>query len=203
MDSVSSLITRENSSRRGLLSVAGKLAHAGRCLPPGRGFTRRGLDAAGSVTHLQHRVRLTAAVRADLRWWHTFLPLWNGTFPLVPPRAQVTADSQLSTDSSRRGAGAYHEGRWWSLLWPDEIAQDPAPSMMYLEMIPVLLSCVMWGHLWSGKRVQVFSDNMGVVGSWGRGWAREPRTMAIIRHLLFLSATRGFILDVQYISTKC
>ena len=160
------------------------------------------LDAAGTVTSLHHRVRLTAAVRDDLQWWHTFLPRWNGTFPIVPPRAEVTADAELATDSSRTGAGACHEGRWWSLTWPDTIAQDPAPSMTFLEMIPVLLSCVMWGHLWTGKRILVYSDNMGVVGSWGRGWAREPRTMAMIRHLLFLSAAQCFLLDIQYISTK-
>ena len=76
---------KRKCTQRRLLSVVGRLVHASKCVPPGRAFTRRLLDAAHSVSGLGHRVRITAEVRADLQWWETFLPLWNGAFPLVPP----------------------------------------------------------------------------------------------------------------------
>ena len=74
--------------------------------------------------------------------------------------------------------------------------------MTYLEIVPVLLACIVWGRLWGGQRVVVYSDNMGVVGCWSRGWARESRTMAVIRHMLFLAATGNFILDVKFVPTQ-
>ena len=61
------VLRRKSCMRCELLSVVGKLAHAGRCSSLGRAFTRRVLDATGTVTSLHHRVRLTAAVRDDLQ----------------------------------------------------------------------------------------------------------------------------------------
>ena len=73
--------------------------------------------------------------------------------------------------------------------------------MTWLELIPVLISCVLWGGYWSGKRVRVFSDNMGVVGCVSRGWSGDPRIMALLRHLLFATACQSCILAVAYVPT--
>ena len=79
---------RQKCTQRELLALVGRLVHASECVPPGRAFTRRLLDAAHSVSGLNHRVRITAAVRADMMVGGEFLPLWDGTFPLVPPPAE-------------------------------------------------------------------------------------------------------------------
>ena len=55
---------RQKCTQRELLALVGRLVHASECVPPGRAFTRRLLDAAHSVSGLNHRVRITAAVRA-------------------------------------------------------------------------------------------------------------------------------------------
>ena len=52
--------SREKCTKRELLSLGGKLAHASSCVPPGRAFTRRILDAAHSVDRLGHRTTTTA-----------------------------------------------------------------------------------------------------------------------------------------------
>ena len=46
------------------------------------------------------------------------------------------------------------------------------PSMTLLELIPVLVAAVAWDCRWSGRRVLILCDNMGVVGAWGRGSGR-------------------------------
>ena len=43
--------------------------------------------------------------------------------------------------------------------------------MTFLELIPVLVACLVWGDGWQGQRILVWSDNMGVVGSVARGWS--------------------------------
>ena len=196
------LYGRRKCTQRELLSVVGRLVHASKCVPPGRAFTRRLLDAAHSVSGLERRVRVTAGVRADLRWWDTFLPLWNGTFPLVPPPGEQYAHIVLNTDSSRWGMGAWCGSEWWMSEWPEQIQQDVTPSMTWLELVPVMIACLVWGGGWAGQRVRIFSDNMGVVGVWGRGWSGDGRIMALIRQLLFVTARQQFVLDVAYVGTK-
>ena len=74
---------------------------------------------------------------------------------------------ELYTDSSRWGMGAWCEGEWWSVGWPEQARRETAPSMTWLELIPIVVACVIWGESWSGRRVRVYYDNMGVVGVWG------------------------------------
>lgn len=195
------LLVRKRATRRELLSLVGFLAHACRCVPPGRGFMRRILDAAYSVERAEHRVRITRAVRADLLWWAVFAPRWNGSFPILPPVPATEEGPTLSTDSSRRGMGAVWGTEWWAAEWPGPVADEEHPSMTLLEILPVLVAAVAWDRHWRGATVVLYSDNMGVVGSWGRGWAREARTMAVIRQLLFRAACGGYRLVIRYVSS--
>ena len=117
ISSLHALSRRTKATRRELLSVVGSLMHAAKCIPPGRGFTRRILDAALSVERSGHRVRLTAALRRDIQWWVEFLPQWNGTFPLIPPRPW-TACLEVYTDSSGTAGAAVHGDRWFYFVWP-------------------------------------------------------------------------------------
>ena len=72
--------------------------------------------------------------------------------------------------------------------------------MTFIERIPVLIACLVWGYGWRGNRILVWSDNTGVVGSVARGWSANPRTMDLLRHLLFVAARRGFTLEVRYVA---
>ena len=197
---ISDLLTRRKCTKQQLLSVVGRLVHAGKCVPPGRAFTRRLLDLACSVAAPLHRVRLTAAARADLLWWAEYLPRWSGTFPLLHPDCRAV-DVVLHTDSSRRGTGACCGRRWWYAPWPDGTPEEASPSMTWLELIPVLVSCVLWGADWSGRRVRLFSDNMGVVGCATRGWSGDSRIMGLLRHLLFSTACQDCVLSVAFVPT--
>ena len=199
VDCLASLLGRRRATRRELLSLVGFLGHACKCLPPGRGFMRRLLDAAYSVENAWHRIRITQAVRADMTWWAVFAPRWNGTFPILPPSPGDGVGPTLSADSSRVGMGAVWEGEWWAAEWPPSVAAEAHPSMTLLEILPVLVAAVAWDSSWRGKNVIMYSDNMGVVGSWGRGWAREARTMAVIRQLLFRAACGGYRLVIKHL----
>ena len=198
LDKLQALANRPKAKRRTLLSVVGILGHASKCIPPGRGFTRRILDAALSVARPGHRVRLTAALQRDVQWWLTFLPQWNGTFPLIPPRPWATC-LQVHTDSSGTAGAAVHRDLWISFPWPAGATAAADCSMTWLELVPVVAALFAWGPLWRGRRVQFFCDNMGVIGVWRRGWSHNPLLMDAIRQLLFLSAVNECVMDFEYI----
>jgi hypothetical protein len=67
------------------LSLIGGLSFATKCIPAGRIFLRRLLDLAHSVKQLHHRVRLGPSFQADIDWWLTFLPTWNGSYSFLQP----------------------------------------------------------------------------------------------------------------------
>jgi len=52
--------------------------------------------------------------------------------------------------------------------------------IMAKELVPIVLSCVVWGPLLSGSNVQFKCDNSGVVDSISKGSSKKP----LIMHLL-------------------
>ena len=196
------LLNRNKCRKRDLQSLVGKLVHAARCVPAGRAFSRRLTELANTAAGPLHWLRLTAEAQADMRWWAAFLPSWNGSAPLLDPRGAGDGQPVFHTDSARSGMGAWFGNRWWAESWPPGFVDTAAPSMTYLEMVPLLVACLIWGPEWRGTRVLVRSDNMGVVGAVARGWSGDPRTMALLRHLLFTAAMTDFTLEVRFVPTK-
>ena len=184
--------------QRDLLSLIGKLVHATKCLPAGRSFFRRLLDTAHTVKHAHHRVTLTAETKRDLDWWLTFLPTWNGVAPMLHPTWTPPSDLRLATDSSLIGYGGTCLGEWFAEVWPSQTLAW-STSMTWLEIIPILVACAVWGPSWRGRRVTFHCDNSGVVGACSKGWSRDPRLMSILRQTWFLSATYGFTYRVVHV----
>ena len=70
--------TKKKATKRELLSLIGKLSFAAKVIPASHIFLRRLIDLSTSVKKLHHHITLTAGTRADIQWWHDFLPGWNG-----------------------------------------------------------------------------------------------------------------------------
>ena len=175
-DTIGELLGRQKCTKRALQSVVRRLVHAEKCVVSGWAFTRRLLDLAGSVDAPNPRIRITAAARAGLTsWWATYLPQWNSTFPLLPPLAADDRALVLHSDSSRWGTGPWAGQRCWLYQWPPGVADGPGPSMTLLELLPVLVSCVMWVDTWRGRRLRVRCDKFGAVGVVRRGWSGDRR----------------------------
>ena len=58
----------------------------------GRLFTRRLITLTTKVKKLHHRIRLSSEARADISWWKSFLPTWNGTAMFVNTTATAAVD---------------------------------------------------------------------------------------------------------------
>ena len=86
---------QEETTKRELLSLIGKLYFAAKVIPAGRIFLRRLIDLSTSVKKLHHHITLTAGARADIHRWHDFLPGWNGVSLMLQADWQTAAELNL------------------------------------------------------------------------------------------------------------
>jgi len=96
--------------------------------------------AVARLKKLSHITRLTTGFRSDLRWWHLFATRWNG----ISFFNNSTPDYFISTDASGAwGYGAVFERQWMQLALSKEWA---GMDIMAKELLPIVLSCAVWGH---------------------------------------------------------
>ena len=185
--------------QRDLLSLVGKLVHATKCIPAGRSFFRRLLDTAHTVKRPHHWVTLTGDTKRDLDWWLHLLPSWNGTAPLLHPTWTPPSHLHLHTDASRVGYGGMCGTQWFAEQWPAATLAWTR-DMSWMEMIPILAACALWGPNWAGLRVTFHCDNSGVVGACAKGWSHDPCLMSLLRQTTYLAATHSFLFRVQHVA---
>ena len=63
------------------------------------------------------------------------------------------------------------------------------------NFFPIALACLLWGHLWSGRKILFHCDNQPVVDMWASGTSRDPNTMHLVRSIFFCGATHNFTVN--------
>nr|XP_006821268.1 PREDICTED: uncharacterized protein LOC100371933 [Saccoglossus kowalevskii] len=196
-----SWLTRHTCSKRELLSLIGCLSFACKCMLAGRIFLRRMIDISMTATSLSQVITLTDEFWHDVQWWCDFLPSWNGTASLLNPNWIPSPEFELFTDASATlGYGAFYKGHWFANTWPTFITNDPLYSIAWKELLPILLSSLIWGHLWYGLRIRFHCDNISVVQIWKKGSSSCPRIMQLVRLLFFTAASNNFHVMISHIS---
>ena len=90
----------------------------------------------------------------------TFAAEWNGvsvksTMVRTPPENTITLDA-----SGRWGCGGDWLGRWLQLKW---VSQWRDKLIAQKELLPIVITCTIWGANWRGKAVVARSDNTTAV----------------------------------------
>ena len=149
---------KKKCTKREMLSLIGRLAFTSKVVPAGLFFLRRLIDIAHSVQNPNHH---NQAARADLAWWEEFLPTWNGKSMFLESNWSTPEVTHLYTDAAGSiWFGAYCDGRWVNGPWPVEFQSF---SIMWKELFPIFLACLVWGHQWKKKRICFHCDNKAVV----------------------------------------
>ena len=183
--------------KRDLLSLIGKLNFACRIIPAGRIFLRRLINLSTSARLPQHHITMNCEARRDIAWWLRFLPSWNGRAIIPDPHWTRSPDLELFTDASGSiGYGIFYAGHWVANPWPLELQNR---SIQWKELYPIALACLLWGHLWSGKKLLFHCDNQAVVDIWASGTSRDPLIMHLVRSIFFSAATNHFTVLVTHI----
>ena len=153
------------TTKRKLLSLIGLLSFAARALPTGRLFLRRLINLSTKAQRLHHHIRLNSEALADITWWKTFLPDWNGRAFFIDPNATNAHDLDLYTDASGRlGCGAYFQGQWFHHQWQPHQQLSKQISIQWQELFAIVAAALTWGHNWSRLRIRFFCNNRPGVG---------------------------------------
>eukprot|EP00731_Ephydatia_muelleri_P036952 Em0362g2a len=143
-------------------------------VPAGRLFLRRLIQLSTTVRKLHHHIHLNPEARADLRWWNSFLPSWNGISMFIAPEWKDADSFQLYTDASGSfGFGAYLDGAWFRGDWQPH-QQLLKRSIQWQELFAIVAAALTWGHFLTGQRIGFHCDNLPI----GHGPTSQPAAHA-------------------------
>ena len=186
---LSSWLHRKVCTKHDLDSLIGQLQHASAIIKPGRSFLRRMIILSKTRHRPSHPIRLNQGFRSDLTWWRTFLHRWNGITLMSALGIQNPTFTVTSDASGSWGCGAHSGNQWFQLQWNEAAASKP---IAFLELVPILISGLIWGRQWAGKYVCCRCDNQSVVDIIHSRYSRDDDLMHLLRSLFFVAAVMGF-----------
>jgi len=137
-------------------------------------------NKAAKLKCLSFYIRLSADFHLDLRWWHLFIRYCNGVSFLESysyPHIQIQTDA-----SGTWGCGALFKDHWFQLKW---LAEWLRMDIMVKELVPIVLSCAIWGPLLPKQSVEFKCDNSSPVVAINKGSTKEPMVMHLLQRLWF------------------
>ena len=169
---------RKKATKRQILLLVGLLQHATKVIRCGGTFVTRLYATAAKIKEMHFYTRFNAEFCSDLMWWHAFIQAWNGLSIL---HHAPHTESAIYTDASGNwGCGAIFDTQWLQWQWPDEWKQA---GIMCKELVPILLSCVVWGSTLSKKCVRFYCDNLSLIDSLNKESSKDPSVMKLLRTL--------------------
>ena len=196
-----SFASRSSASRLDLLKVSGCLMRTAEVLQHGKPFLRSLYTAAYSVPNQKDRVVLSDATRGDFAFWADLLLSWTGVSLVMHKSWEAIPDLELSTDAAGSlGLGIVYGSHWVSLMWPD-IPHRPQ-NIAVLELIPIILSAALWGHMWARKKVLVHTDNMSVVHAINSWMPKHLHLVSLLKRLAKCAILNDFHFRAVHIPGK-
>ena len=112
--------------------------------------------------HLDAPMSLNTDFRADLCWWATFTEVWNGV-SIISALCRQPVDAWLTSDASGSwGCGAYFRRCWFNVSWIACPLWEDVPIAVK-ELLPIVISCALWGQQMRSLYVFCRCDNAAVV----------------------------------------
>lgn len=207
LDFLDTMLDRRTCTKLQLLQLLGHLNFASRIILAGRSFVSYLITLSTTVTELHHHVTLTSDCRKDIVMWKQFLQGWNGKSFFYDCNYTLAADMHLFTDaSSTVGFGIYYNTYWLAERWsPDilaELKRKYTVSMAFMELYPIVVAAVIFGHSWTSKKILFHCDNLGTVQIIRKGRSRSPLIMKLMRRLTWCAAKFNFIVLAEHVSGK-
>lgn len=188
-------LKKKTATKREILSLVGLLQHATKVVRCGRTFVARMYATAAKVKQLHFFTRLNKEFRSDIAWWHTFIHCWNGLSMLR--NVQLPYAFTIYTDASGSwGCGAFMVGQWLQWKWSSKWAFQ---GIMAKELVPIVLSCIVWGPQLSKQSVLILCDNLSLVNAVNKGTSKDPLVMHLLRCLWFFTAYFDVALTANHI----
>lgn len=177
----------------------------------GRTFLHRMLSSLRERGTNSRYVALDASFQADVAWWLEWLPEFNGKRIIIDPsswpRASFFTDADLNT-----GVGIFFNGMHAGLTFAECAARFPAHAGLQpgeadpihvKEMYAVLIAVELYGSHMANTFVLLRTDNTVTEAAVNKGSCSvaDPRMMAYVRALFWLSVRLNFRMVASYIPT--
>ena len=180
-----------------LQKICGFLNFLGKCVIPGRAFTRRlYVYTANDKLKPHHHIRVNAEIRDDLTMWLTFLEhpsVYNRPFLDFSKTLNADEIDMFSDASGKLGMGAICGRNWMYQMWDEQFIRKHRPSIEYLELYAVVAAVLAWIHEFKNKRIILFCDNKSVVDMINQTTTSCKNCMVLIRILVL----KGLIENVR------
>lgn len=200
---VAQVLDKQTITRQDLKSLLGFLSFACKVVVPGRAFLRRLFTA---LAQKKQYYAIDRDMRADLQYWHEFLPKWNGIrlLELHSSRPKI----QMWTDASGNWGmdGYFLEDGQSITSVPQAFSQrfstrERPEHINTKEMFAVLFAVRKWLHHLVGSRLIIYGDNFaviqGIIYSSIRGLAMIP-----LRKMVMLFALNNIMTEAIWIPSK-
>ena len=194
-------LTKKSCTLRELQSLIGTLQFACRVVVPGRAFLQRMINLTRGVSKPHYHIKLNSSFRKDVAMWLVFLKQWDGINIFLDIAPTNSPDLEFSSDASGSlGYGAFFNNLWFQGKWSrDHHAHPEQQSIAWKELFPVYLACSVWGHLWSGKRIILWCDNMSVTQILNSKSSKVTKIMDLVRAITVQTLIHNFTLNVKHV----
>ena len=186
-------LTAKAATRQDIQSLAGRLIHVSKCIPPGRRFMCRILNALRHAPDTGH-IWLSAQLKADVRWFYQFASLSNGLHLLKPSLQEL----EVECDSSLTGGGGATATHFYSLVYP-EVLQEGSPLIVQKEACNLLIAYRTLVPLdTAGHKVVIYTDNMASHHALQSGKSKDLVLGACARQLWLEAAINNHVIEVRH-----
>jgi hypothetical protein len=173
---------KSTATRHELQILLGKLFHAGKCCLAARLFVGRMLPTLRATTP-SGSTTLTHSFRADLQWWNTMLPLYNGRLliQLTRPTHHIYIDlhdSDISIFTSTHSTTIPNPP-----IFPTNTRHGANR-----ELFAVLGALTLWGTQWVESELLIHCNNTQRLQVLVHGRSRIDTILDIARRIWLITA---------------
>ena len=185
-------LTKTRASRRDLQMLAGKLNHISQCVVPARRFMSRILSLLRRAPQTG-TLPVSDGLRRDVEWFKRYTEQCNGRqllqdhLPILP----------IQCDACPRGAGGFSPTQYYSLVVPEQLANDH--HIYRLEALNVIVALkTLVPPTTRNVEVRVTTDNMATMHILNSGKTRDPILASCSRELWLLAALQELRIVVDH-----
>ena len=180
-------------TKKELQSLLGSLLYIAKCIKYARFFLNRMLSLLREH-YSESIIELNQEFHKDLKWFNTFLSVYNGVSFFQYPYTKA-----VHLDACTTGLGAIYENQVYALQLPNSWSQH---NIAQLEMINILVALKVWHNQWAGQRVVINCDNQAVVAVLTNGRSRDVVLAKYARNIFMWLSTCNIDMKVVHIAGK-
>ncbi|CAC5382689.1 unnamed protein product [Mytilus coruscus] len=140
------------------------------------------------IQRRNHFIRVTLSMKEDIKTWLTFLENFNGTLAFGESEWLSNCEIHLFTDSAGNpdlGCGVYFSGRWAYFQSPCSWENtDLMADIIFLELVPIVLSILLFKEDLHNKRILFHTDNKALVSILNKKSSKSRRVIELVRPLV-------------------